>query len=166
MENTCFRDPIWLQQNILNDESVLEYFSCSQFYDKNCNNEILKMQMITIPTEVQKYLKKMCGIQYVLEYSNEFLFVIKKYKRISPEKLQVLNFYYIMHGTVYQAPTEQEVSKTRYTNILFSMLDSLKDIPFLKTQNNTVLYSDKKKSRSVSRVTGLFNTYYTDFIRK
>lgn len=45
LEHVCFRDVSWLQINGgLRAEMVLEYFSLSQFYDRTCNNEVLKMQ--------------------------------------------------------------------------------------------------------------------------
>ncbi|KAI5191234.1 mediator of RNA polymerase II transcription subunit 6 [Nematocida minor] len=173
MENTCFRDPIWLQHNLLTSDSILEYFSFSQFYDKNCNNEVLKMQtMHSTLSGIDGFLKKMCGIQYSLHYAEEpSLFIIKKYERLSPEKVLMLDYFYIMHGTVYQAPTESEVSRTRYTNVLFSMFDSLKDLPFQKpvqSATSASVYSriEKKKSISTSRIAGLFNSYYMDYLRQ
>lgn len=170
MENTCFRDSIWLQQNLLTAETVLEYFSYSQFYDKNCNNEVLKMQtMYSTLAGIDGFLKKMCGIQYEVHYAEEpVLFVIKKYERLSPEKILVLDYYYVMHGTVYQAPTHSEVSRTRYTNILFSMLGSLQNLPFQKPSQNipAPVRVDKKRNLSSSRIAGLFNSYYTEYLAK
>ncbi|KAH9386048.1 mediator of RNA polymerase II transcription subunit 6 [Nematocida major] len=170
MENTCFRDPIWLQQNMLTAETVLEYFSCSQFYDKNCNNEVLKMQTMHGPLSgADAFLKKMCGIQYAVHSSEDpALFVIKKYERTSPDNITVQDYFYVMHGTIYQAPTEREVSRTRYTNIIFSMMGSLDGLPFQKPTQSFVESHriEKKKSTSATRKAGLFNSYYTDYLRK
>ncbi|KAL0266109.1 UNVERIFIED_CONTAM: hypothetical protein PYX00_011825 [Menopon gallinae] len=44
MEEVCFIDPCWLAKNVLNPSNALEYFSSSPFYDRTCNNEVLKMQ--------------------------------------------------------------------------------------------------------------------------
>jgi len=39
-----FKDSGWLQTRQLNRQSVLEYFSTSQFYDRSCDHEVLQMQ--------------------------------------------------------------------------------------------------------------------------
>eukprot|EP00959_Pyramimonas_sp_CCMP1952_P093522 1957232-Pyramimonas_sp.AAC.1 len=45
----CFRSDDWLRAfcgGALIRETVLDYFSLSPFYDRNCNNELAKMQNI------------------------------------------------------------------------------------------------------------------------
>ncbi|KAI5186421.1 mediator of RNA polymerase II transcription subunit 6 [Nematocida homosporus] len=167
MENTCFRDPAWLQYNPLTSDTVLEYFSFSQFYDRNCNNEVLKMQTqhSTLAT-TGAFLEKMSGVQYVVHRAEEpYLFIIKKCYRHTPEKTVTLDYYYVMNGTVYQAPTEKEVSRTRQTNILFSMMETLNDLPFQKPAPATVTSGsiDKKKVVTSSRLATLFSQYYTAY---
>ncbi|OAG29891.1 mediator of RNA polymerase II transcription subunit 6 [Nematocida displodere] len=165
MENTCFRDPLWLQHNALTSETALSYFSLSQFYDRNCNNEVLKMQTMHNPLAGGgEFLQKMAGIQYVIDHAEEpQLFLIKKCERLSPEKVFVLDYYYIIHGTVYQAPTEKEVSRTRYTNILFSMMATLNTLPLEKTPNPSPSGGVAgKRNTSSNRLAGLFNSYYTE----
>jgi mediator of RNA polymerase II transcription subunit 6 len=46
LAHVCFRDVSWLQANggALGRDNALEYFAQSQFYDRTCNNEVLKMQ--------------------------------------------------------------------------------------------------------------------------
>ncbi|KAI5188413.1 mediator of RNA polymerase II transcription subunit 6 [Nematocida sp. AWRm77] len=167
MENTCFRDPVWLQHNSLTQSNVLVYFSFSQFYDRNSNNEVLRMQTINNPNiDADSFLTKMTGVQYCVHHEEApFLFVIKKCERLSPEKLLVLDYFYVMHGTIYQAPTEKEVSRTRYTNMVFSMMSTLNDLPFKPVQQVQKVQSvEKKKSVSSSRLAGLVNLYYTDYL--
>ncbi|KAI5181614.1 mediator of RNA polymerase II transcription subunit 6 [Nematocida sp. AWRm80] len=167
MENTCFRDPAWLQYNPLDRTSALEYFSFSHFYDQGCNNEVLKMQTVhsMVSSDTDDLLRKMVGIQYTLTHSEEpFLFVIQKSERVSTDKILVLDYYYIIHGTVYQAPTEKEVSKVRYTNLLFSLMNTLDNIPF-RAQSSQVhsVSIEEKRPISSSRIQGLFNSYYSDY---
>ncbi|EHY65855.1 mediator of RNA polymerase II transcription subunit 6 [Nematocida ausubeli] len=164
MENTCFRDSLWLQENILTKDTVTEYFSYSQFYDKNCNNEVLKMQNIhQSAQDLETFLSKMCGVQYTITYALEpALFIIKKCERLSPEKVRVIDYFYVMNGTVYQAPTEKEVFSTRYTNILFSMFSSLENMPFLVRAPSA--QTEKRKGVSIGRMSGLFNAYAADYM--
>lgn len=44
LAHVCFKDVAWLQHFPLTDDSVLDYFAMSQFYERTCNNEVLKMQ--------------------------------------------------------------------------------------------------------------------------
>lgn len=157
---------MWLQSNLLTKENVLEYFSFSQFYDRNCNNEVLKMQTKhSVISGLEKMLEKMCGTQYVVQKSEDpQLFIIKKQQRVSPEKAFVIDYYYVMNGTVYQAQIEKEIVKTRYTNILFSMLSTLK-VAFHRAPApaaTTAGAADKKKASISARLPGLFNLFYTD----
>lgn len=39
-----FKDLAWLHAYGLTPHNALEYFSLSQFYDRTCNNEVVKMQ--------------------------------------------------------------------------------------------------------------------------
>ena len=44
LSNTSFKDVIWLQKFPLIKETILDYFALSPFYDRSCNNEVLRMQ--------------------------------------------------------------------------------------------------------------------------
>ena len=79
-EDNCqvrFEDRAWLLANPpLRIDTVLEYFSRSQFYDKNCNNENLRMQCLD-----SSLLKKMQGIEYTVlpeQCEPPRLFVVRK----------------------------------------------------------------------------------------
>lgn len=149
MENTCFRDPAWLQYNPLTAQTVLSYFAFSQFYDRNCNNEVLKMQAAySALASIDGLLKKMTGVQYAVHEAQEpHLFVIKKCERHAPDRESVLEYYYVIHGTVYQAPTEKEVARTRYTNIMFSLMSTLDNLPFIKTKKRASRGSRASRGR-------------------
>lgn len=87
---------------ILNPGNVLDYFSerSNPFYDRTCNNEVVKMQRLTLD-----HLKQMVGVEYTLHYAQEpILYIIRKQQRQSPNQVIPLSDYYIIAGVVYQAP--------------------------------------------------------------
>nr|CAH7750613.1 unnamed protein product [Callosobruchus chinensis] len=83
-----WHDSAWIP--ILNPSNVLEYFSqgSNPFYDRTCNNEIVKMQRANI-------------------------YVIRKQHRHSPTQVTPLAEYYIIAGVVYQAPDLASVLNSR-----------------------------------------------------
>nr|XP_016853750.1 PREDICTED: mediator of RNA polymerase II transcription subunit 6 isoform X1 [Anolis carolinensis] len=73
-------DSAWIP--ILNSGSVLDYFSerSNPFYDRTCNNEMVKMQRLTLD-----HLNQMVGVEYILLHAQEpILFIIRKQQRQSP----------------------------------------------------------------------------------
>ncbi|XP_034783404.1 mediator of RNA polymerase II transcription subunit 6 isoform X2 [Acipenser ruthenus] len=87
---------------ILNPGNVLDYFSerSNPFYDRTCNNEVVKMQRLTL-----EHLNQMVGVEYILLHAQEpILYIIRKQQRQSPNQVIPLSDYYIIAGVVYQAP--------------------------------------------------------------
>uniref|UniRef100_A0A8D0CQ25 Mediator of RNA polymerase II transcription subunit 6 n=1 Tax=Sander lucioperca TaxID=283035 RepID=A0A8D0CQ25_SANLU len=67
---------------ILNPGNVLDYFSerSNPFYDRTCNNEVVKMQRLTL-----EHLNQMVGVEYILLHAQEpILYIIRKQQRQSP----------------------------------------------------------------------------------
>uniref|UniRef100_A0A9L0SM51 Mediator of RNA polymerase II transcription subunit 6 n=1 Tax=Equus caballus TaxID=9796 RepID=A0A9L0SM51_HORSE len=76
-------DSSWIP--ILNSGSVLDYFSerSNPFYDRTCNNEVVKMQRLTL-----EHLNQMVGVEYILLHAQEpILFIIRKQQRQSPTQV-------------------------------------------------------------------------------
>lgn len=97
---------------ILNPSNVLEYFAESIFYDRQCNNEVIRMQRLN-PDQ----LLGMVGIEYVLLIAQEpILYVIRKQHRTSPTQVIPLAHYYVIAGKVYQAPDLGSVLNSRLAN--------------------------------------------------
>ncbi|EPR78173.1 Mediator of RNA polymerase II transcription subunit 6 [Spraguea lophii 42_110] len=120
-----FRNDNFLQSCPLLPINILEYFSTSPFYDNSCNNEMLKMQ-----TQYQngtKFLEDMVGLEYMLNYNDEenILFIIYKINRHSITDFTLLNIYYIIHGTIYVAPTDADIFKSRLSNFYFHLNEAL-----------------------------------------
>jgi len=111
----CFRDSRWLELYPLTKDTVLDYFTLSGFYDRSCNNEHLKMQRLGLDK-----LNLMKGIEYVLSTANEpDLYVITKRKRDSPTSVIPLAVYYIIRGTIFQAPNVYSVVASRTIKCLY-----------------------------------------------
>ena len=122
-----WEDKGWLQHFPLNRDTVLDYFALSQFYDRTCNNEQLKMQRGagTGNAAIAQLLEQMSGVEYVLHEAQELqptsessahsLYVIRKQRRevARPPVITVLRMYYVLDGIVYEAPTLEAVLRTR-----------------------------------------------------
>ncbi|XP_052007103.1 mediator of RNA polymerase II transcription subunit 6-like [Xyrauchen texanus] len=96
---------------ILNPSNVLEYFSerSNPFYDRTCNNEVVKMQRLTLD-----HLNQMVGVEYILLHAQEpILYIIRKQQRQSPTQVIPLADFYIIAGVVYQAPDLGSVINSR-----------------------------------------------------
>uniref|UniRef100_A0A8C5PK87 Mediator of RNA polymerase II transcription subunit 6 n=1 Tax=Leptobrachium leishanense TaxID=445787 RepID=A0A8C5PK87_9ANUR len=102
-------DSSWIP--ILNSGTVLDYFSerSNPFYDRTCNNEVVKMQRLTLD-----HLNQMVGVEYILLHAQEpILFIIRKQQRQSPTQVIPFADYYIIAGVIYQAPDLGSVINSR-----------------------------------------------------
>ncbi|KAK9281376.1 hypothetical protein L1049_004276 [Liquidambar formosana] len=118
MTGICFRDQLWLNTYPLDRNLVFDYFALSPFYDWTCNNEQLRMRSIH-PLDIS-HLSKMTGTEYMLSEGMEPLhFVIRKQKRDGPEKVTPMLTYYILEGSIYQAPQLCNVFAARVGRALY-----------------------------------------------
>jgi len=146
-------DSSWIP--ILSAENVMAYFSDRRnpFYDVTCNNEVLKMQNRSLDQ-----LANLQGVEYCLLYVQEpILYVIRKQNRNSPSHVTPISDYYIVAGTIYQAPDLCSVVNSRLlsaVNHLQAAFDETKGYSryhptkgywwdFQQTSNNTP-YGAKK----------------------
>ena len=121
----CWEDKIWLQHRPLNRDTVMEYFSYSQFYDRTCNNEHVRMQRNLPPEQLAQTMEHMVGVEYVLDHSDEVppseagtahsLYVIRKQLRSGPPPQQpsVQRLYYVLDGVVYEVPNLHALFSSR-----------------------------------------------------
>ncbi|KAK3410656.1 mediator of RNA polymerase II transcription subunit 6 [Eucalyptus grandis] len=118
MTGICFRDQLWLNTYPLDRNLVFDYFALSPFYDFTCNNEQLRLRSIH-PLDMPQ-LSKMTGIEYALsEVLEPNLFVIRKQKRDGPDKVTHMLTYYVLDGSVYQAPQLSSVFAARIGRALY-----------------------------------------------
>lgn len=117
MTGICFRDQLWLNTYPLDRNLVFDYFALSPFYDITCNNESLRSRQIH-PLDMSQ-LTKMTGMEYVLsDVMEPHLFVMRKQKRTNPEKADPLLAYYILDGSIYQAPLLGSVFASRISRAM------------------------------------------------
>ena len=100
-----WHDPAWIPS--LSTHNVMDYFSerTNPFYDRTCNNEVLKMQRVGMQGAgpIDQHLPSMVGVEYMLLCAQEpILYVIRKQQRHSPSQVTTLADYYIVAGVVYQ----------------------------------------------------------------
>ncbi|KAK6148789.1 hypothetical protein DH2020_016314 [Rehmannia glutinosa] len=116
MTSICFRDQLWLNTYPLDRNLVFDYFALSPFYDYSCNNEQLRHRAIH-PLDIS-HLSKMTGTEYMLsEVLEPHLFVFRKQKRDGPEKVTPMLTYYVLDGSIYQAPQLCNVFASRVVSI-------------------------------------------------
>lgn len=100
---------------MLNPANVMDYFSqkSNPFFDRNCNNAQLRMQRVSLDQ-----LQHMVGIEYILLHvCDPILYVIRKQHRVDPNTAIPLTDYYIIAGTIYQAPDLGNVFSSRIVSI-------------------------------------------------
>ena len=134
-DHMCFYDPSFLAANPLTRDNVIEYFSNSQFYDRGCLNEILKMQSQFTGIDIQSRLTSTQGVYYALEAEGpviESLFVITKRINTGTETLNG-GLFYCIHGYFYAAPTLQQLSDARLVEGLRYLNDALDKYEAKKT---------------------------------
>lgn len=96
---------------MLNPTNVMDYFSqkSNPFFDRNCNNAQLRMQRVGL-----EQLQHMVGMEYILLHvCDPILYVIRKQHRVDPNNAIPLTDYYIIAGTIYQAPDLGNVFSSR-----------------------------------------------------
>jgi mediator of RNA polymerase II transcription subunit 6 len=122
LTGVMWNDKVWLSYFPLNNSTVLDYFSLSQFYDRTCNNELIKMQRLD-----PALMATMDGIEYAVSpASAPPFFLITKSRRVvaPPSSLTLLAVYYIINGNAYQAPSAHSVLSSRVLQSLHHLRKS------------------------------------------
>ncbi|KAI8146337.1 MED6 mediator sub complex component-domain-containing protein [Fennellomyces sp. T-0311] len=131
-----WRDTNWIERvgGFQNQQMVLDYFSMSPFWDRQCNNQILSMQTqyndLRQPYEATvEALRKMTGIEFAVVHEQPPVWVIQKRYRRGPEENDVnpIATYYIMGANVYQSPTIYSVIANRLLTSLFHVNSAFKE---------------------------------------
>ncbi|XP_062536424.1 mediator of RNA polymerase II transcription subunit 6 [Armigeres subalbatus] len=124
-------NPLWISWHdsnwipLLNPANIMEYFSekSNPFYDRTCNNEIVRMQRQSL-----ELLGNMTGVEYILLHVQDpILYVIRKQHRHTPTEATPLADYYIIAGTVYQAPDLASVFNSRILSTVHHLQSSFEE---------------------------------------
>ncbi|KRH94697.1 RNA polymerase II transcriptional regulation mediator [Pseudoloma neurophilia] len=119
-----FTDPSWLEENPLTTETAISYFARSPFYDGSCLNETLRMQtQFSNFFDLNQKLQELDGLRYFVEEKNEIFYIYKINKQKTEETL--VDFHYIMFGTIFKGTTQYGVAKARMYNFLFFVDESI-----------------------------------------
>jgi mediator of RNA polymerase II transcription subunit 6 len=132
-----WHDSSWIPH--LNQGNVLDYFSerSNPFYDRTCNNEILKMQRGN-----PEQLNNMQGLEYILLHVQEpILYVIRKQHRHSPGQVTPQADYYILAGYVYQAPDLNAVINSRTLTCVHHLISAFDEVHSFMRYHPTKGYS-------------------------
>ncbi|RPD63238.1 MED6-domain-containing protein [Lentinus tigrinus ALCF2SS1-6] len=120
----------WIQAHgPLTAENAFEYFTTSMFYDKQSNNQVLRMQTMhtgqPLVNEAEE-LKRFTGIEFALVHAEPpSLFIIHKRERFSPEEVRPLAVYFILNNRIYQSPDVYTLVSNRLLTSLHSLQKSL-----------------------------------------
>ncbi|KAI0936015.1 hypothetical protein AcW1_000363 [Taiwanofungus camphoratus] len=120
----------WIQAHgPLTNGNVFDYFATSMFYDKQSNNQVLRMQTMHtgMPLENEaEELKRFTGIEFALVHSQPpSLFIIHKRERLSPEEVRPLAAYFIMNNRIYQSPDVYTLISNRLLTSLHALQTSM-----------------------------------------
>lgn len=167
-----WHDSAWIP--VLNPSNVLDYFSerSNPFYDRQCNNEIIKMQRLS-----QDQLANMTGIEYILLHVQEpILYIIRKQYRISPQQVTPQTDFYIIAGVVYQAPDLNAVINSRMINTVYSLQTAFEEAQSFSRYHPSKGYwwdfnqqdqtdkEDKKKKKKKEEPGSLFQRQRVDLL--
>lgn len=128
LDEIQWSNPEWIQSWGLNYFNVLEYFSLSPYFDRNSNNQVLRMQYQfdpqfqhitqTNPRFIES-LQQMTGIEFIVHENGEpSYYLIRKQYRHSPQHVDIQSDYYVINGNIYLSTTVFGILNSRLLNIL------------------------------------------------
>ena len=88
----------------LNDQTVMEYFYSSHFFESNSINQRCKMQKIDFNLSKAQFT----GIEYNLK-STSNPYIISKDLRKNAFETITISYYYCLNGIIYQSPDLQSI---------------------------------------------------------
>ncbi|OAF71437.1 Mediator complex subunit 6 [Intoshia linei] len=133
--------------HVLSKYNVMDYFSqlSNPFYDKTCNNQILKMQRLEANN-----LVNMIGLEYMCVFDQEpILFIIRKQYRKSPHEIQSISSYYICAGTVYESPDLMTLYISRLITASYNLRKAFEEVQNYSKYDDDTIEKEKNKTKNV-----------------
>ena len=140
---TQYIDIFWLKTFGVFRGNVLEYFYESPFFDPSSNNQLIRTQGVA-----PEHMVSMTGMEYVLDELNmcePHLYVIKKQRRESPRKAELLEVYYVIDGIIYQSPDLLQLCRSRISKAAFYLGSSFSEL------QGTTSYTSKQGRKCWSK---------------
>lgn len=123
-DEICFYDSAFISCQGLTRDNILEYFRNSQFYERTCVNEILRMQTQYTELDINSRLRTTIGVYYVVEHEANNLFVIAKMK-FDGKNTETKKIYYSIFGYIYAAPLVKNVLESHMIDGLWHLNNAL-----------------------------------------
>eukprot|EP00965_Chrysotila_dentata_P065898 2182837-Pleurochrysis_carterae.AAC.2 len=111
LTNISWEDKAWLQAFPLNQTTVLDYFSHSQFYDRTCINEQVKMQRGLTAEDMEDMVVRMSGVECAARDHDTHQ--VRTYRPSSTPQLTPDRYYYVLDGVAYEVPSVHAVLSER-----------------------------------------------------
>ena len=120
---------------------AMRCFKASPFYSRSCNNESPLIMKNDLGTAA---LERMTGLEFVVDVeasSPPELWVFRKQHRRSPIDVDLVGVFYLLHGTIYQAPEFGNLVESRLSKVTHHLGDALDALSEFKPKSKA--YSSK-----------------------
>ena len=111
---------------------ALSVFKTSPFYSTACNNE---SPLIRKNDLGKTELKQMVGLEYEVDLgasSPPELWIINQQYRTARDQVQLQKVFYLLHGTIYQAPSFGDLIESRLSKATHHINDALDELSAFK----------------------------------
>lgn len=129
-----FKNEEFLQQFFLTEETIMEYFYTSIFFDTSSNNAILRNQNQNLNN-----LQMMIGKYYELYYynsENNLFIILEKLNKLEKENnfsTKILNGFYIINNEISICPSNYDLFETEIINYISNIENEMME--FVNNRN-------------------------------
>lgn len=147
----------------LRNDTVLDYFSFSPFFDRSANNQVLKMQtqysepqyqvggLQPDKPDIYEQLRQMQGIEFIVYIANDPFWIIRKQERLSPNETRLLSTYFVINENVFMAPSLYGILSSRLlgaSKFMNNALDEAQKLPSYSPSQGYSYVTDQSISAS------------------